>query len=218
MKRVASLVAGVLAVLVLVAAPSQAQPGLFFDQGYHAVGFWESTTATERTTTVVSFFNVEQGSRPGEHTITFLGYTSVTEMWDGSQWQQISEVFASAHSDRGDVITYQIGPSGRTITASATAPAMECVPSFPNCSPIGTVHLDARWVSTGEDSDPFGPSGHHVSDWSGLGCDVDFRSGRTLGYRAVVTATIDGVAPPGDPIFADSGIQSFRGVEVLFCK
>ena len=216
MKRVVSLVAGVLAVLVLVATPTQAQPRFFFDQGYHAVGFWRSTTATERITTVVQFLTSEQGSRPGEHTITFLGYSSITETWDGSQWQQVSEVIASAHSDRGDVITHEIGPSGRTITAAATAPAMECVPSFPNCSSLGTVHLDASWVATGEKMDP--PHGSHITDWSGFGCDIDFRSGRVLGHRALVSATIDGVAPPGDPILADNGIQSFRGVEVLFCK
>jgi hypothetical protein len=218
MKRPASLAAGVLALSVLVATPAQAQPRFFFDQGYHAVGFWESTTATERTTTSVSFLAVEQGSRPGERTITFLGYFSLTETWDGSKWQEASSVSALAHSDRGDAITYEIGPGGRTITASATAPAMECVPSFPNCTPIGTVALDASWVATGEDSDPENPPGHHITDWSGFGCDIDFRSGRTLGVLASASATIDGVAPPGDPIIADSGIQSFRGVEVLFCK
>jgi hypothetical protein len=216
MKRVISLVAGVLALLVLVATPIQAQPRFFFDQGYFAIGFWRSTTATERITTTVSFLRVELGSRPGERTITFLNYSSLTEAWDGLQWQQTSEVLALAHSGNGDVITFAIGPAGRTITASATAPARECVPSFPNCTPIGTVDMDASWVATGEAMDP--PHGSHITDWSGFGCDIDFRSGRTLGHRALVTATIDGVAPPGDPILADNGIQSFRGVEVLFCK
>jgi hypothetical protein len=218
MKRLASLTVGVLALSVLVATPTQAQPTFFFEQGYHAIGFWQATTATERTTTSVSFLRVEQGSRPGERTITFLSYFSQTETWNGSQWQPVSSLLAQANSDRGDVIAFAIGPAGRTITASAAATAMECVPSFPNCTPIGTVDLDASWVSTGEDSDAFGPPGVHIKDWSAFGCDVDFRSGRTIGHRALVSATIDGVAPPGDPVLADNGIQSFRGVEVRLCK
>jgi hypothetical protein len=196
------------------AAPSQAAgPTFFFEKGNDAVSFWLLGTATERTTTAVIFFTADRGSRPGDHTTTFLSYFSQTETWDGAQWQPVSSAFALAHSDNGDVISFAIGPASRTISASATAEAFQCTPLFPNCTPLGPVQLQASWVATGPND---GPPGHHVTGWSGSGCDIDFRSGKTISLPASATATIDGLAPYGDQFFA--AIESFQGAEVNFCR
>lgn len=85
-----------------------------------------------------------------------FSYFSQTQAWDGSQWLPTSTVSALAHSDNGDLVTYEIGPGGRSITASATAPAQQCIRSFPNCTPAGTVQLNASWLTTGQGGRPEG--------------------------------------------------------------
>jgi hypothetical protein len=72
-KRLASLTFAALALSVLIVTPSQAEPTrFFFEQGHAAVAFWQSTTATEQTTTVVTFFTADRGSVPGERTTKLL--------------------------------------------------------------------------------------------------------------------------------------------------
>ena len=213
MKRLAVVLLSTLVLVGLTAAPIRAaSPRFFFEKGYDAVSFWQIGTATERTRTGMIFFTAERGSTPRDHTTTFFSYSAETEVWDGAQWQMVSAFYALAHSDREDAITYTIGPGGRKITASATAQAMQCTPSFPSCTPAGTVQLQANWVAIGT----LGESpGHHITDWNGSGCHIDFRSGRTLSFPASVIATIDGQSPSGDLGF--SGIETFQGVEVQFC-
>lgn len=213
MRRSAGTVLAVLGLMALTAAPSQAAgPTFFFEKGNDAVSFWLLGTATERTTTAIIFFTADRGSSPGDHTTTFLSYFTLTETWDGAQWQPVSSTFALAHSDNGDVISFAIGPASRTISASATAEAFQCTPLFPNCTPLGSVQLRASWVATGPND---GPPGHHVTNWSGSGCDIDFRSGRTISLPASATATINDLAPAGDPFLAQ--IESFQGAEINFC-
>lgn len=218
MRRLTVSCLGVLTLLGLIAAPSQAAgPTAFFEKGYGAVSFWQNGNATERTTTGVAFFTAERGSSPGDHTTTLISYFAETETWDGAQWQMVTATYALAHSDLADVISYTIGPASRTISASATARLIQCTPSFPNCTPLGAVELHASWVATGPATGPpEGSPGHHVTGWSGSGCEIDFRSGRTISLPASGTATIDDVALSGDPVY--SAIESFQGVEVNFCR
>jgi hypothetical protein len=87
-----------------------------------------------------------------------------------------------------------------------------CTPSFPNCVSTGPVQLEASWEAL------TGPSeespGHHITDWNGSGCKIDFRSGRTIVRSSLATASADGVALSG--LFL-SQIEAIQGVEVQRC-